>query len=70
VSTQSSADLFLVAGTMAMAARILTFFVCEFVCGFGAIVVSPAHSPLPAEAAAAAGIQWKGRTIANKLQRV
>jgi len=54
---------------MAMAARIFIIFVCEFVCGFGAIVFSPAHPPLPAEAAAAAGLQWKGRTLANKLQQ-
>ena len=55
---------------MAMTARILIIFVCEFVCGFGAIVLSPAHPPLPAEAADAAGLQWKGRTLANKLQQV
>ena len=55
---------------MAMAARILTLFVCEFVCGFSAIVSFPAHSPLPAEVAASAGIQWKGRTVASKMQQV
>ena len=70
MSTQASADFFLVACTMAMAARILTLFVCEFVCGFSAIVSFPAHSPLPAEVAASAGIQWKGRTVASKMQQV
>ena len=63
-------SFFGVGPTMAMAARILAFFVCEFVCGFGAFVFSPVPAPPPAKPELAADTQWKGRTMAEQLQQV